>query len=153
MPITAQTSFAILTSTSTTWYTPSTSPQPSLQPPAHRPSWVPQAATARTTPERIYDPKNDEIICLTCGDIVSHAQLEAERTTPRTRNRTALVQHAWIPRQAPIKSPIKLNHFKEQSHVTHHHRRLRLHLQLHLPARPLPPDAGHHGASQLRRIP
>lgn len=32
--------------------------------------------------ERIYDPHSDEIICLICGDFVSHAQLEAERTTP-----------------------------------------------------------------------
>ncbi|MFN8466222.1 MAG: hypothetical protein U0X20_11765 [Caldilineaceae bacterium] len=32
--------------------------------------------------QRIYDPKADEFICLACGDYVSHAQLEAERTTP-----------------------------------------------------------------------
>ena len=32
--------------------------------------------------QRIYDPKADEIICLACGDFVSHTQLEAERTTP-----------------------------------------------------------------------
>jgi hypothetical protein len=32
--------------------------------------------------QRIYDPKEDEVICLACGDIVSHSQLEAERTTP-----------------------------------------------------------------------
>ncbi len=32
--------------------------------------------------QRIYDPKEDEVICLACGDIVSHTQLEAERTTP-----------------------------------------------------------------------
>ena len=32
--------------------------------------------------QRIYDPKDDEVICLACGDIVSHTQLEAERTTP-----------------------------------------------------------------------
>ena len=29
---------------------------------------------------RIYDPHDDEVVCLKCGDIVSHAQLEAERT-------------------------------------------------------------------------
>lgn len=32
---------------------------------------------------RVYDPKHDEIICLVCGDIVPHAQLEAERATPQ----------------------------------------------------------------------
>ena len=32
--------------------------------------------------QRIYDPKADEVICLACGDFVSHTQLEAERTTP-----------------------------------------------------------------------
>ena len=29
---------------------------------------------------RIYDPHDDEVVCTKCGDIVSHAQLEAERT-------------------------------------------------------------------------
>ncbi|MFN8467242.1 MAG: hypothetical protein U0X20_16920 [Caldilineaceae bacterium] len=33
--------------------------------------------------KRIYDPRDDEVICLVCGDFVSHAQLEAERTTPQ----------------------------------------------------------------------
>lgn len=32
--------------------------------------------------QRVYDAKNDEMICLVCGDFISHAQLEAERTTP-----------------------------------------------------------------------
>jgi len=32
--------------------------------------------------ERVYDPRDDEVICLICGDFVSHAQLEAERTAP-----------------------------------------------------------------------
>jgi hypothetical protein len=29
---------------------------------------------------RIYDPHDDEVVCTKCGDIVSHTQLEAERT-------------------------------------------------------------------------
>jgi hypothetical protein len=32
--------------------------------------------------QRVYDPHDDEVICLVCGDIVPHAQLEAERSTP-----------------------------------------------------------------------